>query len=243
MYTAIREHEEHCQRTGKHTRVDEQGMITIRSLEPEGSFFAPSLDVMGNSTGKPSSFKYELNLPENIGELVGEGELVISVETTGNWSFFALENKTHLYKKWLTMSAAEQFCINQGGHLASVGSQEEQDEVIKVDYRSIILIGGRRKAGEEEGWEWLDGRPWTYQNWDTDEPDNGTGKDCIYMNVDGTWRAYSCHFSTSFICHHPVKVTENHTVVTYSRKALLRDRSFYFWWNQTSGSSIPDISR
>ena len=30
------------------------------------------------------------------------------------------------------MSAAELFCVNKGGHLASVGSQEEQDELSEV---------------------------------------------------------------------------------------------------------------
>ena len=63
--------------------VDEQGMIILRSSEPQGSFSSQSLDFSNNS------FKYELNLPENIEELLGGGELVISAVANGNWSYFA----------------------------------------------------------------------------------------------------------------------------------------------------------
>ena len=58
--------------------------------------------------------------------------MVITVETEGSWHFFAPNNKTHLYDEKMNMSAAELFCVDQGGHLASVGSQEEQDELKKV---------------------------------------------------------------------------------------------------------------
>ena len=138
--------------------VDEQGMILLRSSEPQGSFSSQSLDFRNRS------FKYELNLPENIKELVGEGELVISVDTKGNWIIFEPNYNMTLSKEKLNASAAEEFCVNHGGHLASVGSQEEQDELKKVRDGNSVWLGGRRKDGGE-GWEWLDGRPWSYQNW------------------------------------------------------------------------------
>ena len=125
--------------------VDEQGTIILRSSEPQGSFRATNQDFRDNS------FKYELNLPENIKELVGEGDLTISVEAKGNWSFIAPKNRTLLYKKNLTAFAAKEFCVNQGGHLASVGSQEEQDELEKVAGDELVWLGGRRKEGGE-GW-------------------------------------------------------------------------------------------
>ena len=112
--------------------------------------------------------------------------MVISVETKGNWSFFAPKNKTILYKERLNASAAEEFCVNHNGHLASVGSQEEQDLLYKVKNGKTVWLGGRRKAGGENKWEWLDGRPWTYQNWyssvgpQSREPKNSPGYDCMY---------------------------------------------------------------
>ena len=61
--------------------VDEQGMIILTSSEPQGSFSSLSNDF------EKKRFTYKLKLPENIGEMVGEGKLVISVETKGSWNY------------------------------------------------------------------------------------------------------------------------------------------------------------
>ena len=57
--------------------VDEQGMIVVRSAEPQGSFSTKNLE------NRNASLKYELHLPATIDELIDDGELVISVSTTG----------------------------------------------------------------------------------------------------------------------------------------------------------------
>ena len=74
-----------------------------------------------------------MNLQADISELVGKGRMTFSVEAKGEWSFHNF-NAMHLpeIRLKLNVSAAEQFCINQGGHLASVGSQQEQEELVKV---------------------------------------------------------------------------------------------------------------
>ena len=153
-------------------------MIILRSSEPQGSFSSPSLDI------KNTSFKFELNLPENIGELVGEGELVISVETKGNWSFFAPKNMTRqLYQRRLNQSVAEQFCVEQGGHLVSLCSEEEQYELKKISRRGF-WFGGMRTS-EEKNWKWFDGTIWGYQNWFHNQLNNKTGFDCISKMGNG----------------------------------------------------------
>ena len=114
--------------------VDNEGMITIRSFEPEGSFSSPGLGdpkYSGDFYSRPQALHYVLDLPDNIGEMVGEGELVISVETEGNWSFISPENRWQLHKKLLNWSDAENVCGNRGGHLASVVSQREQEQLTK----------------------------------------------------------------------------------------------------------------
>ena len=87
-----------------------------------------------------------LHLPVNIGELVAEGSLIISVETEGNWSFIALENMFQLHKERLNNSAAEDYCVGQGGHLASVGSEREEEQIIKVADGNNVWLGGRRST-------------------------------------------------------------------------------------------------
>ena len=205
----------------------------MRSSEPQGSFSSASLDL------KNASFEYELNLPDNIRELVGEGKLVISVETNGNWSFFAPKNKTLLYKEKLNASAAEEFCVNQGGHLASVGSEEDQKELDKVAGRKPVWLGGRRKEGGDE-WEWLDGSPWLYQNWQTFPefgiygPNTDQGYDCMDTN-DGHWFSTLCRHKKYFICvNHPIKMTGNHNLVFKSPSLV--NQELYFCWNDLFNS-------
>ena len=56
----------------------------------------------------------------------------------------------------LNFSATEQFCSERYGQLASVGSQEEHEELIKVANDKTVWLGGRRRIGGDE-WQWLDG--------------------------------------------------------------------------------------
>ena len=104
--------------------IDENGMIIIRSSELEGSFETPGF---GNPEynidfySRPHSFHYVLDLPDNMGEKVGEGVLVVTVETEGEWSFISPENRLELNREKLSFSEAQKLCISKGGHLASVG--------------------------------------------------------------------------------------------------------------------------
>ena len=62
-------------------------------------------------------------------ELVGEGNLVVNVQTQGGWSYSWQEQRLQLYKTELNMSDAESFCVRMGGHLPSILSREEQIEM------------------------------------------------------------------------------------------------------------------
>ena len=60
------------------------------------------------------------------------------------------ENVRRLYKEELNMFSAENFCIEQGGHLASIGSTEEQAEFVKVMKHNpscMPLVGRETKQG------------------------------------------------------------------------------------------------
>ena len=89
---------------------DTKGMITVRSFESKGSFSSSLIEDQRD-------FHFVLDLPENINEMMGEGELVISVETShGSWSFISPDNKWQLYPVVKTWDAAEDFCVSKGGH-------------------------------------------------------------------------------------------------------------------------------
>ena len=90
--------------------IDKEGVISIRSSEPEGSFSSPGFgdpEYKGDFYSRPQSLHYVLDLPDNIGEMVGDGELVISVEAEGNWSFISPENRWQLYTERMNWSDAE----------------------------------------------------------------------------------------------------------------------------------------
>ena len=83
---------------------DEKGTLTLRSTELEGSFSFPGFQntgYTGDFYTKPQSFNYEIALPDNVGTIIGDGELVISVQTEKSWSFMSPEKKWKLGRYFL----------------------------------------------------------------------------------------------------------------------------------------------
>jgi len=81
-----------------------------------------------------------------------------------------------------------------GGHLASITSAEENEQVTKISGGKPVWIGGIRKgSGNGPGadyWHWSDGQPWTYTNWHPGEPNNyGGGENRVHLGLQarGTW--------------------------------------------------------
>ncbi|XP_012586917.1 PREDICTED: C-type lectin domain family 4 member F [Condylura cristata] len=68
----------------------------------------------------------------------------------GNLYYFS-----HIKKSW---HEAEQFCVSQGAHLASVTSVEEQAFLVKFTQTSNHWIG-LTDRGTEGFWRWVDGTP------------------------------------------------------------------------------------
>ena len=86
------------------------------------------------------------------------------------------ENNDHCYlwsKTKQNWTKAEQMCIKNGGHLASITNQDIHnyiwDKIQSATERSV-WVGGTDK--EEEGtWKWSDGSVWDFANWPA-EPNN-----------------------------------------------------------------------
>ena len=91
--------------------------------------------------------------------------------------------------------AANDYCKNIGGYLATITSQGEQDFVAslaaQVDY-SDFWIGGSDYGSEGE-WYWLNGEPWGYTAWYPGEPsrqDRADGVEEMYLmlwKVNDEW--------------------------------------------------------
>ena len=65
---------------------------------------------------------------------------------------------------------ARAYCIEQGGHLVTITSPEEQDFLANNFYDQKLWIGAFES---EEGWCWVTGEAWYYENWRSGEPSGG----------------------------------------------------------------------
>ncbi|XP_054288450.1 C-type lectin 37Db isoform X2 [Macrosteles quadrilineatus] len=109
---------------------------------------------------------------------------------------------------------AAQYCRYHGMHLASINSQEENDKLEKHirDFglgHEHFWTSGTDQA-EEGTFFWMStGRPVTFTNWNTGEPnnfryENGEEEHCLELwNRDGKglkWNDSPCSFETFFVC-------------------------------------------
>ncbi|XP_075225680.1 uncharacterized protein LOC142326836 isoform X1 [Lycorma delicatula] len=109
---------------------------------------------------------------------------------------------------------AAQYCRYHGMHLASISSQEENDKLEKHirDFglgHEHFWTSGTDQAEEGQFFWMSTGRPITFTNWNTGEPnnfryENGEEEHCLELwNRDGKglkWNDSPCSFETFFVC-------------------------------------------
>ena len=150
---------------------DSSNMITIRSKESSGSFRTPKLvnSEKGEVYRKPRSFHLALD----IGDTVGDGSLIVDVQSSGSW-FYTAEKVLKTKTRRVNMSDAEQFCVRYGGHLPSVESEEEHEYFKKVVPKfTPVWLGARRVNGS---WQWMDGKLWN-----SSKKVAGPGNHCVMV--------------------------------------------------------------
>ncbi|KAI3375971.1 hypothetical protein L3Q82_016504, partial [Scortum barcoo] len=81
-------------------------------------------------------------------------------------------------------------CQSMGGNLASIHNIQEYHEIQRLVKRNSgehteAWIGGS-DAQEEKTWFWSDGKPFDYDSWCSNEPNNRhSGQHCIQINYGG----------------------------------------------------------
>ena len=137
-------------------KVDNNGLITIESSELEGSFQTPGSDDSKYQGNKPQSLHYVLKFPKKLKDVVGKGALVISVQTKHHWIYMLAEKRFQLHNNtMMNWHNAEEYCVSQGGHLASIASEEQNHEVFQVTKGKYVWLGGNRKE-LGKSWHWSD---------------------------------------------------------------------------------------
>uniref|UniRef100_A0A3P9CZV2 C-type lectin domain-containing protein n=1 Tax=Maylandia zebra TaxID=106582 RepID=A0A3P9CZV2_9CICH len=115
------------------------------------------------------------------------------------------ENKCYFFstdtKSWLE---ANEFCLEEQGHLASFHTEEELSFLIALIQQSptgISMWMGGHDSMTEGGWEWTDGSPFRFIHWNAGNPDDYYGEDCLSMLINnGYWNDDNCEYKRGYIC-------------------------------------------
>lgn len=89
----------------------------------------------------------------------------------------------------LSWEMAKAYCEQNGGHLATITSSDEQNTVANLGEQNA-WIGGYRVS--DDSWAWVTDESFDYSNWRQDEPNNTDGNEnCIAIYPDHSWNDYS----------------------------------------------------
>ena len=100
------------------------------------------------------------------------------------------------HKEPQTWSAAESVCEAFGSHLASIGSQVENDAVAALVVSASVSAAwiGLTDVEEEDTFVWSDGAPLAFSSWGVGQPNDlshgdncasYSGEDCTLITVTG----------------------------------------------------------
>ncbi|XP_072020400.1 macrophage mannose receptor 1-like [Amphiura filiformis] len=127
----------------------------------------------------------------------------------GNGCFRIYETDDNNLRK--TWDGARSFCVASGGDLASFHSEAEE-VYIRDSYDALdpdnaygYWIGLNDRA-VEGGYEWSDGSPVEYTNWEPGEPnDYGGIEECVesFLNPGRAWNDLDCNAPRHWICRIP----------------------------------------
>lgn len=128
------------------------------------------------------------------------------------WTYFSQTNacfKVFFQQKW---ADAEAFCVEQGGHLASIHSQQENTFVANLARTGVNQGAGQLTwiglQADGSAWKWTDNTKVDYINWAPKQPDNPGKEDCVELAQDKsthdwyeTWNNEECTvLMRAFVC-------------------------------------------
>ncbi len=177
--------------------------ITKRHFENFNNFEKLCLNTY-NTVICNNELSFSKDIEQNPEETIPEGAIPENaLKYNGNYYYVYEVNNIETWEE------AQKYCEAQGGYLATITTQEENNAIytyLKGQGIKNAYFGATDK-GIEGKWEWITGEPFVYSNWGSSEPnDEGGNEDYImfYENyLNGEWNdGYAVDFSTAhiFIC-------------------------------------------
>ena len=94
-------------------------------------------------------------------------------------------------------------CQSDGGFIASILSEKDQEhlkELLKATSDVGTVYIGINDREEEDVWQWVDGSPYGFKNWNVGEPNDwDSDEDCTHTNGGG-WNDIACSSEENFVC-------------------------------------------
>ncbi|XP_022255986.1 macrophage mannose receptor 1-like [Limulus polyphemus] len=133
----------------------------------------------------------------------------------GQWKYFKDTDACYHVKKgsWIqkyTWYEGEDYCAENGGHLVSIHSKEENDYIHKMllEKGSFLMDSywiGFHSLGLDGQFEWTDGSLTEFINWDNNNEHFEAEEKCVIMDASsGTWKDHHCDLKESnLVCKVP----------------------------------------
>ena len=244
------------------TLVDQSIWLGINDKEKEGTW----IDSLGN---KVDYTNWDTNQPDNCFGLENYGELWTFGKWNDEFEFvhrgFICEydnaagrikpvitsdfngHKYELYDIHVSWNQAYKICEDLGGHLVTVTSKEENDFVMNLaesaSVNKYIWLGGA-DYGSEGNWYWITAEPFSYSNWNTNEPNNTDEKEhFLNMFGSGTWNDMPVDAGANimtFVCEYEESQIDETEYLPV--KTVLKDNTFYeFYDNRVNWTTANAI--
>ena len=144
----------------------------------------------------------------------------------------SLNGRFQFFQDRVPWEQAEKSCVAKGGHLASILSEAQQNELIEAvrdeGYNSYFWIGGRRRSSTDKAYAWSDGSVWSDYNNHYSGYSPYSGYRCLYISSEW-WYFYECSYSMPYVCQFPQ--TEQALSTYQLSRANLSRSSINFWMN------------
>ncbi|XP_014899453.1 macrophage mannose receptor 1-like isoform X2 [Poecilia latipinna] len=181
--------------------------------------------IGGNAAGRPCMFPffYENQWYSSCTLANNRGQPWCSVETKyehQTWGFCPTNNKESWIKhptsgalyqlnteSALTWSEAETSCKQQSASLLTITDPQEKAYITALLEPGGTHQGYRLWTGltldSDHGWQWSNGDPFRYLNWDSGHPVNNPAHTCGVMDgsVRYAWQSSTCNKKFGYICY------------------------------------------